>query len=120
MVRAPERTREAVLEALRSGSFYGSTGAEIHGIEVHPDGHVDVRCSPAQAVTLRSGRWDGCRVNAGRLEMNWRGSAVERTGDGLLTAVRFEPPEFERWGRVEVLAADGGLAWSNPFPVAGA
>jgi hypothetical protein len=76
-----------------------------------------VRTSPARAVTLRSGRWDGCRVNAGPLEMNWRGSAVERTADGLLTAVRFEPPEFERWGRVDVLGSDGGLAWSNAFPV---
>jgi predicted metal-dependent phosphoesterase TrpH len=120
MVRAPERSRSAILEALRSGSFYSSTGAEIHAVEVHADGHVDVRTSPARAVTLRSGRWDGCRVNAGRLEMNWRGSAIERTRDGSLTAVRFEPPEFERWGRVEVLGIDGGLAWSNPFPIASA
>ncbi len=81
------------------------------------DGHVDVRCSPAQAVTLRSGRYDGCRVNAHPLEMNWRGVAVERATDGSLTAVRFEPPEFESWGRVEVLGRDGGLAWSNPFPI---
>ena len=120
MVRAPERSREAILAALRSGSFYGSTGAAIETVEVHEDGHVDVRCSPAKAVTLRSGRWDGCRVNAGPLEMNWRGSAVERTAQGALTAVRFDPPEFERWGRVEVLGVDGGLAWSNPFPVAAA
>jgi predicted metal-dependent phosphoesterase TrpH len=117
MLRAPERSRPAILDALRRGSFYGSTGAEIHGIEVHGDGHVDVRTSAARAVTLRSGRWDGCRVNAHPLEMHWRGSVVERAGDGAILAARFDPPEFERWGRVEVIGADGGLAWSNPFRV---
>jgi predicted metal-dependent phosphoesterase TrpH len=118
MVRAPERSRSAILDALRRGSFYGSTGAEIQAIEVHDDGHVDVRTSAARAVTLRSGRWDGCRVNAHPLEMHWRGSVVERAGDGSIVAARFEPPEFEKWGRVEVVGVDGGLAWSNPFPVA--
>jgi hypothetical protein len=117
MVRAPERTRPAVLDALRTGSFYGSTGAEIHAIDVHDDGRVDVRCSPARSVTLRSGRWDGCRVNAHPLEMHWRGAVSERAVDGSIVAARFEPPEFERWGRVEVVGVDGRLAWSNPFPV---
>jgi hypothetical protein len=117
MVRAPERTRTAVLDALRSGSFYGSTGAEILAIEVHHDGHVDVRTSTARSVTLRSGRWDGCRVNAHPLEMHWRGAVTGRAADGSIVAARFEPPEFEKWGRVEVVGVDGRLAWSNPFPV---
>jgi predicted metal-dependent phosphoesterase TrpH len=117
MVRAPERSRPAILDALRRGSFYSSTGAEIHGIEVHDDGHVDVRTSAARAVTLRSGRWDGCRVNAHPHEMHWRGAVVERAPDGSIVAARFEPPEFEKWGRVEVLGADGTRAWSNAFPV---
>src|ERR671935_152030 len=49
MVRAAERSREAVLSALRTGSFYGSTGPEIHGVE-HDDDAVVVRCSPAESV----------------------------------------------------------------------
>jgi hypothetical protein len=49
--------------------------------------------------------------------MHWRGSVVERADDGSIVAVRFDPPEFERWGRVEVVGRDGTLAWSNPFPV---
>jgi hypothetical protein len=117
MVRAPERTRDAILDALRSGSFYGTTGPEIHGIDLLGDGRVDVRCSRARAVTLRSGRWDGCRVNAHPLEMSWRGRATGRADDGSIVAARFDPPEFESWGRVEVLGVDGGIAWSNMFSV---
>ena len=41
-----ERSWEAVLEALRSGSFYSSTGAKIHGVEVDGDGDVDGRSRP--------------------------------------------------------------------------
>jgi len=112
MVLAPERSRAAVLEALRDGCFYASSGPEIHDVRVDATG-IDVRCSPARSVTLRSGFWDGCKANAGALEMNWRGRVTERAADGSITAARLELPEFHRWGRVEVTAADGGQAWSN-------
>ena len=112
MVRVRERTRQAVLEALRSGCLYGSSGPEIRDVRVAGDG-VDVRCSPARSVALRSGRWDGCRVNADPLGMNWRGRVTQRNEDGAITAARFEPPEFHGWGRVEVEAANGGRAWSG-------
>jgi hypothetical protein len=45
------------------------------------DEGVDVRCSPARSVALSSGVWDGCKVNAGPLEMNWRGRETERSDD---------------------------------------
>ena len=35
-----------MLDALRAGAFYGSTGPEIRGVEVS-DEEVVVRCSPA-------------------------------------------------------------------------
>jgi hypothetical protein len=105
-----------VLEALRTGSFYASNGPEIAAVDV-ADGIVEVRCSPARAVSLRSGPWDGCRVNARAETLDWRGVVLERDTAGLLTAARFEPPEFWTWGRVEVLGPDGGMAWSNPFDV---
>jgi hypothetical protein len=77
-----------------------------------------VRCSPARAVAVRSGPWDGCRVNADPKALDWRGSVLARDDQGAVVAARFEPPEYWRWGRVEVEAADGARAWSNPFPVA--
>ncbi len=63
MVRAEERSREAVLDALRTGAFYATEGPQIVAVEVG-DAGVEVRCSGARAVTLRSGPWDGGRVHA--------------------------------------------------------
>jgi hypothetical protein len=112
MLRARERSRAAVLEALRSGAFYATSGPEIHDVRVTADG-VEVRCSPAQSVTLRSGFWDGCKANAGAHEMSWRARVTERSEDGAITAARLDFPEFHRWGRVEVAGRDGTRAWSN-------
>ena len=116
MVRAAERSRAAVIGALRDGDFYATSGAEISGIEVDAGG-VEVRCGPARAITVRSGPWDGCRVDAGPFAMNWRGRVLERRHDGAITRARFEPPEYWKWGRVEVESVDGARAWSNPFAV---
>ena len=114
-----ERSAEAILAALRDGSFYGSSGPDI--LEIAVDGRfVEVRCSPAASITLRSGPWDGCRVNADAHSMHWRGRVLERSHDGALLRARFEPPEFHDVVRVEVEGAHGGTAWSNPFALAGA
>ena len=114
MVRAVARTRAAVLEALRTGAFYSTTGPEI--LDVRVDGaEVEVRCSPARSIFLRSGPWDGGAVNASPLAMHYRARVIERASGGAITAARFEAPEYWEWGRVEVVAADGGRAWSNPI-----
>jgi hypothetical protein len=117
-VRAPERTQEAVLEALRAGSFYGSTGPEIRGVEVG-DELVTVHCSPAAAVTLYCGRHQGARANAGRLGYPNNSRVLARDDDGLITSVALSRPwDGGRYGRVEVKAADGTKAWTNPLWIA--
>lgn len=113
-VRARDRTAEAVLEALRNGAFYGSTGPTIEAVDAG-DGHVTVRCSPAASVTLYTGRRRGARVNAGRLGYPNRADVLERSTDGLVTAVRLERPFRQPYGRVEVRGADGTRAWTNPL-----
>ena len=85
-VRA-EKTQEAILEALRTGAFYGSTGPTIHGVEIG-DGEVVVRCSPARSVTLYAGRWRGARANAHRLGYPNHSEILERNDDEVITAVR--------------------------------
>lgn len=117
-VLAAERSREGVVDALRRGSFYGSAGPRLLGVEVGPDA-VEVRCSPARSVWLRSGPWDGCGVNADDAWGDWRGAPLTRDADGQLTAVRFEYPEYWRWARVEVCDVHGRRAWGNPFQLAG-
>jgi hypothetical protein len=114
-VRAGEPTRDAVLAALRAGDFYGSTGPEIRGVEVSDD-EVVVRCSPAASVTLYCGRTRGARANAGRLGYPNLSRVLERTDDGAITAVALQRPwDGGRYGRVEVRAADGTTAWTNPL-----
>jgi hypothetical protein len=118
VVRAAARTREAVLDALRSGAFYSTTGPELISLELVDDGIV-VRCSPATSVALHSGAWGGERVNADSSLASYRYDTVERSPDGLITAARFAAPEHWEWARIGVTAADGGRAWSNPFPLPG-
>jgi hypothetical protein len=113
-VRARERTQAAVLDALRTGSFYGSTGPRIDAVEV-TDGDVTVRCSPSASITLYTGRRRGARVNAGRLGVPHNARVLERTDDGLITAVQLERPFRQPYGRIEVADANGNRAWTNPL-----
>jgi hypothetical protein len=116
-VHAAEKSQAAVLDALRTGSFYGSTGPRIDAVEV-TDGDVTVRCSPAASVTLYTGRRRGARVNAGRLGYPSRAEILERDEAGLITRARLERPFRQPYGRVEVAAANGGKAWTNPLWIA--
>ncbi|HEV8459735.1 MAG TPA: CehA/McbA family metallohydrolase [Gaiellaceae bacterium] len=116
-VHARERSREAVLDALRDGSFYGSTGPSIESVEL-ADGDVTVRCSPAQRVTLYTGRARGARANAGQFGYSSNVEILDRDGDGLITAVRLERPFRQPYGRIEVADTHGNRAWTNPLWIA--
>jgi hypothetical protein len=111
--RCAERSAEAVLEALRSGAFYSSTGPLIRELDVGPDAVV-VRCSPARSVTLVGTRERGARVNAGRLGYPLAGEILDLDHDGLVLAARLERPR-SRYGRLEVEDAQGRKAWTNPL-----
>jgi len=114
-VRAAERSREAVLDALRAGAFYGSTGPEIRGVELTGD-EVVVHCSPAASVALYCGRTRGARANAGRLGYPNLSRVLARTDDGAITSVALQRPwDGGAYGRIEVKAADGTKAWTNPL-----
>jgi len=115
MVRAAEKTQEAVLDALRVGSFYASTGPAIHSVSVD-DATVTVECSPAASVTLVSSRARGARANAHRLGYPNYSRILARNDDGLITRVALQRPwDGGRYGRVEVKAANGTKAWTNPL-----
>ena len=77
-VRAAEKSQAAVLEALRTGSFYGSTGPRIDAVEL-TDGDVTVRCSPAAERDAVHGAARAARAsNAGRLGYPNNGQILER------------------------------------------
>jgi hypothetical protein len=112
-VRA-RRTQESVLEALRTGRFYGSTGPVIHDVDAR-DSEVVVRCTPARSVTLLTGRTSGTAVNAGRLGYSHGADVLETTPDDLIVAARLDRPETAPFARVEVVDARGRKAWTNPL-----
>jgi hypothetical protein len=114
MVRAPEKSREAVLDALRQGSFYSSTGPVIHHVGMD-DAAVTVRCSPVASVTLVSSRYRGARANAGRLGYPNNSTILERDSAGLITSVRLELPHGTPYGRLEIADSAGNRAWTNPL-----
>ncbi len=114
MVRAADPTQDAVLDALRAGRFYGSTGPSIESVEV--DGNaVVVRSSPAESVTLVSARHRGARANAGRLGYPNGSTILERDSAGLITACRLEKPPLAPFGRVVVSDTRACRAWTNPL-----
>jgi hypothetical protein len=113
-VRAGEKSAEAVLAALRAGSFYSSTGPQIHELEI-VDSVVEVRCSPVASATLFAGRRRGARANAGRLGYPHRARITATNDDGLITGVRLEQPPGAPYGRLELADAEGRRAWTNPL-----
>jgi hypothetical protein len=108
-----DRSAEAVLEALRTGTFYSSAGPEIHSLTVE-EAAVEIHCTPARSVTVVAQRRAGARVNAGRLGYPLRGEILERSDDGLIVAARLARPASP-YGRVEVEDSGGRKAWTNPL-----
>jgi hypothetical protein len=115
-VRAEDGSAGAVLEALRDGCHYSSTGPRLDDVRVEGEA-VEVACSPSRAVTLVSGKATGASVTAGRLGYRHRGTVLETDGDGSITRARLEIPPSARHVRVEVTDAQGKKAWANPLPV---
>ncbi len=115
-VRARERSVAAVLEALRAGALYASSGPRIHGL-TRVDDAFEVRCSPCRSVTMVAGRTMGAAVHAGRLGYRYLGTILEQDDRGLVVAARLELPPAARHARFEVTDADGRTAWACPTPV---
>lgn len=121
MVRSAERSQEAVVEALRSGSFYASAGPELAHVE-RDGGHVEVRCSPCFSVQVHTNWERGWYVRADDRYMPGatEGDAVlastidETDGDGLITRATFDIIDpGVTYMRIVVTDARGNKAWSN-------
>jgi len=119
MVRAADRTRAAVVDALRAGHVYASNGPAI--LDVERDGDtVEVMCSPARDVWLHGGWEDGLGVSVGPRGRREDGAILERNDRGLITRARFTPSLDEQsskrdhqWWRLVVGDESGRRAWSN-------
>jgi len=105
MVRAERLEEPLILDAIRQGHFYASTGPNILDLRVIrlADGQpaLRVHCSPCHAITFYADGPKGHRFEA--LEGEMLDSAVY-------------PIKAEQvYLRVECQDASGGVAWSNPL-----
>jgi len=107
MVRTESPNERSILEALRNGYFYSSTGPKIAGLRVvyRRDGQpaLRVHCGPCTTITFHASGPRGHRFRAPQ-------------GEILDTATLPIRPE-QVYLRVECADAQGGVAWSNPVYV---
>jgi hypothetical protein len=98
MVKAGENAPDALLEALKRGAYYASTGVELRDLAVE-GGAIRVECSPAAQV---------CAVGH-------RAASTAVFGRNLTRAeLDLAPFERDGWFRVVATDAAGRRAWSNP------
>ena len=135
VVRAPDRSPEAIMAALRAGHFYASAGPEIFDVQWEPAGPagdrsrlpapnvITVRCSPARAITAVADGTRGGRLNAGPFGMALRARRLRtetNRPEGILQGELLTGGEFlltgqERYVRIQVEDAYGRCAWTNPL-----
>ncbi|MCF6233527.1 MAG: CehA/McbA family metallohydrolase [Rhodobacteraceae bacterium] len=99
MVKADENTPEALLEALKSGAYYSSTGPDIHDIRITETG-VEVDCTPAVKVMVQG-----------------HGSPMAAVGGEAMTTatLSLERLKDSPWIRISIIDRAGKRAWSNPI-----
>ena len=99
MVKALENTPETLLEALKAGQFYSSTGPEIHDIRITKR-TVEVDCSTVATIIVQG---------QGSATATLHGEAM--TTGGLSRHRLADSP----WIRISIIDHAGKRAWSNPF-----
>ena len=102
MIQAKELTVPAVMNALKAGHFYGTTGPLIHQIENRNNQEIIVHCSPAESVIFYSDSpWSPGR------------SVIKHD----MTDCNYFVQKNEHFIRVEVRDSTGRKAWSAPIKV---
>ncbi|HEX9914575.1 MAG TPA: CehA/McbA family metallohydrolase [Candidatus Bathyarchaeia archaeon] len=101
VARCRDRSEKAILDAIRMGLYYSSSGPTIEGVEVG-DGEVSVTCSPAEKIAFVS--------------VPCLGVCYKAAGD-TLTGASYSLRPGERYVRVQVTDSRGGRAWTNPIYV---
>lgn len=100
MLKLPKLTYAAVIDGLRRGQFYCSTGPELHSLFIR-DGAVHVRCSPVEKIYLvTQGR--RCQMELAPCGQTVAGAVFPLRGD-------------EGYIRVDCRDAAGRHAYSNAY-----
>jgi hypothetical protein len=99
MVKADALSSDALLQAIKDGAYYSSTGVALHDVRL--DGDILTVASDPVERYLVSG-------NGARFE-RINGEALT---DGTLNVAKFRE---HGWFRLTAFAADGAIAWTNPI-----
>jgi hypothetical protein len=96
MVHADSLDPDALLDAMKAGRYYSSTGPEIHDVRIEDD-EVHIDCDAAAVISVQG-----------------RGSrSLSTMGDGL-TSASFPIKKFkDAYLRLTVTTAEGKRAWTN-------
>lgn len=97
VVKAKDRSPQAIIEALKTGSFYTSAGPEIYDFYVE-DGYVHVLCSPCERIYINGDR----RQHQRRLGRHVTEFVTKLKGT-------------EKLVRAECMDARGRSAYTNPI-----
>jgi len=103
MAKAAGRDAGSILDAIKAGRFYASTGPEIKSVEL-AGSRLIVRCSDAAAITFF------CRAHSGQ--------CLSAPPGEVLNGAEFTVAKEQGYVRIEVTDKQGHAAWTNPLYLA--
>jgi predicted metal-dependent phosphoesterase TrpH len=99
-VRAEQLDPDHLLDALKAGHFYSSTGPELRDVRID-GGRIRVDCSPVRAIVVTGRGARSVRMNVSEGTVESAELPLEKFAGGYC--------------RVTVVDAQGGRAWTNPI-----
>ena len=99
MVKAPELTQRAIIEALDHGDFYSSTGVELESYAVDRS---------SISVTIKKERWS-------KYVIQFIGRGGKVLSESLDSPATYKFRGSEGYVRVKVLESNGKAAWTQPI-----
>jgi len=99
MAKASKLNRESIMNSLREGLFYSSTGPEIRDVQISGE-TIHVETSPVQSINFIARNGLGRRI-----------VALDRP----LSQASYTMRGHEGYIRIEVEDRKGGTAWTNPI-----
>ncbi len=101
MVNIQELSREAIINAIRCGNFYSSTGPYYKSITIEQGNRIVIETSPVIHARLAGQRG----------KYKYKGASDREP----LTKITFRLPDDWYFARLEIEDTDGKTAWSNPL-----
>jgi hypothetical protein len=101
MVKARDKKLESIVEGIKKGLFYSSTGPTLKNIEFKSGG-IHVETSPVRHITFISTPSLGSRFTA---------------NDTLMTGYTYPSRRGEAYVRIEAADEEGKIAWTNAMHI---